>query len=262
LKTTAQQALDGTFSAVGVWLMLVLFAAATILVVVGPLWREQMLRAWVRSGATQLRQARADADMQRSYRCAEELAIAARQAAATADRLHAEWTAAGDAADAAWWLFHTADLAAKQALRAAQYETPVDRAGSGNSAHARRRLLHRLATDAHRRGQLSAGQLADIIAGRDGWDADRQPVELDVKLRCAIRDHFWASYQKATTRERAAWRSAEIASRAKVSLAEEARLAASQATRPPAAGPVAEAELSPHLPARSALRQVEALLTH
>jgi len=240
----------GTAShAIGVWLMLVLVAAATFAVVIGPLWREQMLRAWVRSAATDLRHARVRAGVQLLRDRAEGIADAARQADEAAGRARAAWTAAGDAADTAWWLFATADTAAQRALAAARYGGSADPTDP-ESVAARRRLLHRLAGDAHRRRQLSAHQLADVHAERDGWDPNRPIVELEVRLRCAIRDHFWQMYQETATAERAAWDVLETASRAKVELAGAAVDAAAEAPAPefaanrrirPAAGRIAAA---------------------
>lgn len=238
----------GTSRAIGVWFMLIVFAAASIAVVLGPLWREQVLRARVRAASTELRQARAHAGARRRRELAGDLAVVARRAEEVAQRRHADWTAAGDAADAAWWLFHAADEAAKRALSAAQYGSTQEDAGP-DSVAARRRLLHRLATDAHRRGQLSARQLADVRAGRDGWEPGRPLVDLEVQLRVAIRDHFWQAYQKAAAEERIAWEAVEAASRAKVDLAGTALDAAVDAPQPELVGATRPRPRTGHLPA-------------
>lgn len=240
----------GTSRAIGVWLVLILFAMASIAVVLGPLWREQVLRARVRAASTELRDARADAGARRLRELAGDLAVVARRAEEVAQRRHADWVAAGDGADAAWWLFHAADDAAQRALSAARYGRPQQDAGP-DSVAARRRLLHRLASDAHRRGQLSTRQLADVLTGRDGWEPDRPLLDLEVQLRLAIREHFWQAYQAAAAEERLAWDAVAAASRAKVDLAEHALDAEVEAPAAAVAGVRRARPATGHVPAAS-----------
>ncbi|WP_230415938.1 hypothetical protein [Micromonospora tarapacensis] len=64
-------------------------------------------------------------------------------------------------------------------------------------------------------------QLSDVFAHR-GWDPRLHPVEQELMLRRAVRDHLHARRQDAREREQTAWRAAELAAAAARSLREEA----------------------------------------
>ena len=65
-------------------------------------------------------------------------------------------------------------------------------------------------------------QLSDVFAHRDGWDPRLHPVEQELVLRRAVRDHLLARQRAAREREQAAWRAAENAAEAARSLRDEA----------------------------------------
>jgi hypothetical protein len=166
-----------------------------------------------------------DRDWTRRY--ADEVAVAASRATATAARRRAEWHESVDAVDAAWQAYDAADVAARRAAAAAAFparkatRTPAELVD-------RERYLHRAATAACRRHELSIRQLNDVLAHRGGWDPCRHPVEQEAALRRAVRDRLFMAYREATTRERQAWQTAGVASAAMRSLNAEALAAVLQ----------------------------------
>jgi hypothetical protein len=89
----------------------------------------------------------------------------------------------------------------------------------------RERFLHRSATAACRRHELSIHELNDVLAHRNGWDPTRHPVHQEAALSKAVRDRQFMAYREATTRERQAWHTAGVAAAALRSLREEAAAA-------------------------------------
>ncbi|NJC73112.1 hypothetical protein HC031_25835 [Planosporangium thailandense] len=227
LETAQHSLITGVRDALGVWAVLIALAAIGFAMMFAPGWRERFLLARVRASAAKLRHARNEA----RRRCAEELAVAAASAAKTAQRRHAAWVAADAATQKAWQAFEAADAAANRALRAAAFAT-ADTEPDEEERSERLAFLQRAARGAYRRGELSAQQLADIVAGRNGFDPGRHPVELETLLLLAVRDHLLHAYRQASVAERAAWRDADIAVAAKTSLAAEAVVATEQAESP------------------------------
>lgn len=227
LDTAQHSLLTGVRDALGVWAILIVLAAIGSALMFAPGWRERFLLARVRASAAQLRRARSEAQR----RCAEELAAAALSAAATARRRHDAWVAADTATQEAWKAFEAADTAARRAVRAAAFTTEAP-APTDEERTERLALLRRVARDAYRRGDLSARQLADIVAGHNGFDPGCNPTELETRLLLAVRAHRLHLYQRASAAERVAWRDAEIAVAAKTSLATEAMVATAQAESP------------------------------
>ncbi len=165
-------------------------------------------------------------------RYAEEVGVAAERAAVMARRRHADWVAVQRTQDAAWRAYETADAeirrfeeAARFPALAEEHEAPAD---EFEFAY-RRRRLHRIATAAHERGEMSAEQLSDALFHRNGWDPARHPFEQDAMLRQVVRERRLRAYQEASTIERAAWRAADIAAAARRSLEDEAFAAALRA---------------------------------
>ncbi|WBB69899.1 hypothetical protein [Micromonospora sp. WMMD812] len=154
-------------------------------------------------------------------RYAEEVAVAAAGAAQTARRRRADWLAAQTDAERAWAAYDAAESAARRFAGAAALPTPRTPRTPAEYA-ARERYLHRAATAAHWRGDLTLRQLGDVFGHRNGWDARRHPVEQEVLLARMLRDGRRADYRAAAERERAAWRAAELAAEAARSLAAEA----------------------------------------
>ncbi|MGC4804686.1 hypothetical protein [Micromonospora sp. DT233] len=162
-------------------------------------------------------------------RYAEEVATAAQRAAVTAGRLRAEWLAAQEEAEAAWQACEAAEAAVRRLAGAAAHRRPLTERTPAEYAD-RERYLHRAALAAYWRRELSEEQLSDVFAHRGGWDPRLHPVEQELVLRRAVRDHLHARQQAARVREQAAWRTAEQAAVAARSLREEAFAATVPAT--------------------------------
>jgi hypothetical protein len=163
-------------------------------------------------------------------RYADEIAVAAERAAATAARRRAEWEAAQADVDVAWTAYDEADTAARRAAAASAFPVLRRRRAPGETAD-RERYLHRAATAACRRRELSIAQLNDALAHR-GWDARKHPVVQEVALRNAVRGHRFECYRAATAREREAWQTADQAAAALRSLRAEALAAKVQVGAP------------------------------
>ncbi|WP_435209345.1 hypothetical protein [Micromonospora sp. bgisy143] len=158
-------------------------------------------------------------------RYAEEVAVASARAARTARRRRADWLVAQDEAQRAWTAYDEADSAARRVATAGALPTPRTPHTPAEYA-ARERYLHRAATAAYWRGELTMAQLGDVFGHRRGWDPRRHPVEQEVLLIRAIRDARLAEHRTAAERERTAWRDAEVAASSARALAEEAYAAA------------------------------------
>ncbi|MFG2168322.1 hypothetical protein [Micromonospora chersina] len=170
-------------------------------------------------------------------RYADEVAVAAAGAAQTARRRREQWLAAQDEADRAWRAYDEAEAAARRFAGAAALPAPHTPRTPAEYA-ARERWLHHAAMAAHWRGDLTARQLADVLARRNGWDPRRHPAEQEIVLARAVREGRRAGWAAAAERERAAWRDAELAAEAARTLAAEA-YAAADALRPAIPGDAA-----------------------
>jgi hypothetical protein len=156
-------------------------------------------------------------------RYAAEIVVAADRAAATAERRRAEWERSIEDVDAAWTAYEAADRAARRTAAAAAFRTPSRRRRPGENAE-RERYLHRAATAACRRQEISIRQLNEVLAHR-GWNPRLHPAAQEAALQQAVRDHRFAAYRTATARERQAWEIADRAADALRSLRDEARAA-------------------------------------
>ncbi|NES31051.1 hypothetical protein GCE86_03875 [Micromonospora terminaliae] len=172
-------------------------------------------------------------------RYADEVAVAAAGARQTARRRREQWAAAQDEADRAWRAFDEAEAAARRFANAGALPAPQTPRTPAEYA-ARERWLHHAAMTAHWRGDLSARQLADVLAHRNGWDPRRHPAEQEIVLARAVREARRAGWAAAAERERRAWRDAELAAEAARTLAAEA-YAATGALRPAPANGVTPA---------------------
>ncbi|MFI2711402.1 hypothetical protein ACH495_14880 [Micromonospora sp. NPDC018662] len=158
-------------------------------------------------------------------RYADEVAVAAAGAAQTARRRREQWLAAQDEADRAWTAYDESDAAARRLAGAGALPAPRTPRTPTEYA-ARERWLHHAAMAAHWRGELTARQLADVLAHRNGWDPRRHPAEQEIVLARTVRDGRRAGWEAAAERERQAWRDAELAAEAARTLAAEAWAAA------------------------------------
>ena len=105
------------------------------------------------------------------------------------------------------------------------------RRGRRVSSSIAERYLHRIVTDAYRRGELSADQAIDALAHRNGWDPCRHPFEQEAMLRRATQRWLLWQYQVAAANERIARQTNDMAATAQRSLDVEARAAAVRASR-------------------------------
>ncbi|MBB4956894.1 hypothetical protein [Micromonospora polyrhachis] len=210
-----------------IWLALMLLAMlATAGLVARPSRDRAGDRMRVRAAAG--RHAQLVAETQEASRYAEEVAVAAERATATAKRRRAEWLTAQEEAEAAWRAFDAADVALRRVGAAAAL--PVPRTPRTPAEYAdRERYLHRAATAAFWREELSVVELGDVLAHRHGWDPRRHPVEQEVMLHRAVRARLLLRQQTAAERERAVWRAADIAAASARSLRDEAYAAAQRA---------------------------------
>ncbi|MFI6821572.1 hypothetical protein ACIBJE_11555 [Micromonospora sp. NPDC050187] len=167
---------------------------------------------------TELEVARERQDLDRY---ADEVAVAAERAAVTAERRRAEWLAAQEAVEAAWQAYEDAEAALRRLDAAAALPLPHTPQTPAEYAD-RERYLHRAALAAYWRRELSEEQLSDVFAHRNGWDPRLHPVEQELVLRRAVRDHLLARHGAAAERERTAWHDAELAAASARSLRDEA----------------------------------------
>jgi hypothetical protein len=176
------------------------------------------------------RPAATDSAADDTTRYADEVAIAAERAAATAERQRAVWEEARDEVDAAWAAYVEADREARRAAAASAFPMLTRRRPPGENAE-RERYLHRAATAACRRREISIKQLNEALAHR-GWNPRLHPVAQEAVLRNAIREHRLAAYRTATAHEREAWCAAEAAASSLSSLRAEALAARLRTDRP------------------------------
>lgn len=218
METNLDSLLVDLSQAAAIWLGLLVVAVSALAVLSAPGIRRRPDPADEPGGPTtpQEREAR---------RYAEEVAVAAGRAAATAGRRRHEWLAAHDAVQAAWQAFDAVDNEARRLAAAALFPLPRTARTPAEFAD-RERYLHRAATAACRRREISVRQLSDALAHRNGWDPRRHPVEQQLVLCRVSRDRLLGTYRAVAAAERAAWQEAQRAAAAAASLREEAFAAA------------------------------------
>ncbi len=216
--------------AMTIWLALVGVVAIGCGFTAAPALRRQHRAARAHLEGARLRRVHLGAQAAELGRQAEELAVAAARAAVTAQRRQDEWEATRRGRERAWRAFSTADAAAHRAGRAAAFvlaATPV----SAAEMRGRERHLHRAATEAYRRGELSLADLSDVLSHRNGWDAGRHPADHEVALRRIARERLLAAYEAVAAIEGTARQHAEVAAAAAASLGAEAAAVAAGAER-------------------------------
>ncbi|MFI7577678.1 hypothetical protein [Micromonospora sp. NPDC049497] len=189
-------------------------------------------------------------------RYVEEVAVAADRAATTAQRLRTEWLAAQDEVEAAWTAYEAAEAHVRRLDAAAAMPLPRTTRTPAEYVD-RERYLHRTALTAYWRRELSVEQLTDIFAHRAGWDPRLHPVEQELVLRRAVRDHLFARQQAAREREQETWRAAERAAEAARSLRQEAYAATER--RPEEEAPSVLTLLGPAAPTPEQTREMPAV---
>jgi hypothetical protein len=241
--------LDGLPRAATIWLLLVLFAVVAILGLIVSARREEPAAQQPVPG-TVLKRARLAAKAQELSRYAQEVGVAAERAATMAERRREEWMAAQVHSEAAWQAYEASDATARRLSAAAVLPTPRTPRTPDEYAD-RERYLHRAAMFACSRRELSALDLSDVLAHRNGWDPRHHPVEQEVILRRTVRDSLLAAHRVATRWERDAWQAAETAAVAAKSLREEAFVAAQRSRQ------VQQALLPVLTPSRPARRPLQ-----
>ncbi|MEV2236760.1 hypothetical protein [Micromonospora sp. NPDC049891] len=220
MRTALSSVLLDAPRAAAIWLGLL---GVVTLAVTGLLLRPRLFRF---DAGTRIREAalpsRSEHSEQRrdQERWAEEVTVAADRADATARHRREEWLAAQDEAEQAWQAYEAAEADVRRLSGAAGMPLPQTDRTPAEYAD-RERWLHRAALDAYWRRELSVEQLSDVFAHR-GWDPRLHPVEQELMLRRAVRDHLLARQRAAREREQATWRAAELAAAAARSLREEA----------------------------------------
>ncbi|GGK95682.1 hypothetical protein [Mangrovihabitans endophyticus] len=233
--------LDGNGGQVaGIWLVLIILALLAIggLALPSGVRRPQQVSEWLAESA---RRKRDDADRlvaeaAEATRYAEEIAVAVRGAAATAERRREDCQQAQGRVDAAWTAYQAADGKLDRARRAAAYAAPV----SIPTEQERAESLRRSAQAAHRRGDLSDEQLMQALTHQAGWDPALHPVEQELVLARAAAAHRFRLYQEALEDENESWRASDIATAAVRSLRKEATTAETLAEAARAALPEQE----------------------
>jgi hypothetical protein len=213
----------------GIWLLLVLLALIALAGLALPrgVRRPRQISAWLADNARDKREVEAHkaAEARESIRYAEEIAVAARGATATAERGREQCQRAQADVEAAWRAYQDADAALGRARRAAAFVAPL----SMPSEAERVRWLRRAAQAAYRRDEISETQLLDALTHRNGWDPLLHPVEQELALaRSAVR-HRFVRYQQALEAEQEAWRASDIATASVRSLRAEVTAAATRA---------------------------------
>ncbi|MFI7544080.1 hypothetical protein [Actinoplanes sp. NPDC049599] len=140
----------------------------------------------------------------------DERALAAERAAEVSRRRRDDWVRAQERVDATWAEFDAADREARRVTAAAAFPILKQRRTRAELAD-RERNLHRIATAACRRRELSIAQLNEVLAHRGMWNPRRHPVAQEAAVRAAVREHRFAAYRAATELERQAWQEAERA---------------------------------------------------
>lgn len=162
-------------------------------------------------------------DVAERQRYADDVAVAAEQAAAATERRRTEWEVAHAAVDEAWTAYEKSDLACNRIASASAYPLMSRRRKPGENVD-RQRYLHRAASELCRAQDLSIDMLNDVFAHR-GWNPRLHPVHQEAVLAQAARAHRLAGWSEAVERERSAWRSMEAAGETLAGLRAEAMTA-------------------------------------
>jgi hypothetical protein len=246
MATLVQHLLLGMQEALAIYFALIGLVILGLVSISAPAWRGRPNRREPRPAGRKIRRARLVAHADDLQRYAEEVAVAAGRAAATAQRKRAEWAAAQRTQEATQRAFEAADLAARRAIQATAFGVPQGPL-TLSELNDRRRHLHRATNEAHRRGEISGQQLVDALFETNGWDPYRHPFDQEAMLRRIGRDRLRRAYQATSAIERTAWQTASIATAAMQSLESEALVAAQRAER-------AQSQLAIQVPQRLSVR--------
>ncbi len=229
--------IDSLWRAAAIWLTLVFVVMVALF---GLLGRPKRVRAKVTpeqaARGRALKHARLLMRAEELDRYAREVQSEAQRAAEVAHRRREAWLAAQREAETAWQAYDAADLEARKVIFASHLPrfhmtsaTPDSPAESQFEAGFRERYLHRTAMAACSHRQLSALELSDALAHRNGWNPHLHPFDQDVALRRAVRESLLAGYRSAADREQNAWQEADSAAATATRLHHEAAVAAERA---------------------------------
>ena len=223
--------IDSLWQAAAIWLTLVISAFLALLGLWGRPKRTKVSPEQMARGRA-LKHARLLMRADQLDRLAREAENAADRAAAIAQRRREDWLAAQREAEIAWQAYDAADNEARKVIFASHLprfqlssgaaETPAEYAF-------RERYLHRTAMMACSHRQLSALELSDALAHRNGWNPTLHPFDQDVAVRRAVRESLLAGYRAAAGREQAAWQEADSAAATATRLHHDAAVAAEKA---------------------------------
>jgi hypothetical protein len=213
----------GIREAAFIWLALV-GLAVTAFVVVSVTARRSSRRADARRSVRRSRRAVLADQADELRRYADEITVVADRATVTANRRHDEWVAAQRRQEAAWRAYDAAETAARRAMAATAFPSRYIVIDPSELAD-REEFLHRAATAAHQRGELSDEQLADVLTHRNGWSPYLSQADQETTLCRIAAYRLHHAYRVATRVEQDAWHAAEMAVAAKRSLDAEAAVA-------------------------------------
>jgi hypothetical protein len=221
--------------ALTIWLALVAATVIGCAFIAIPALHDWYRAARIRAEAARLRRVHLGAQAKELGRQGDDLAVAAARSAVTAQRRQEEWEALRRAREAAWRAFDAADTVARRVGSAAAFPLPATPLTTQEELRARERYLHRTATAAYRRGEISVADLSEILSHRNGWDPHRHPADHEIALRRLARQRLFAAYESVVPLELAARHGAEVAATAARSLHDEAFAVLSLARRAEAA---------------------------
>ncbi|MBT8227178.1 MAG: hypothetical protein HKP61_09655 [Dactylosporangium sp.] len=214
--------------ALAIWATLTIVALAAFTALAATARREWSGVARAGAGWARRRRAGLAGHAADRRRYADEIAVAAQRAARTARRRHDEWAAAQTSVGTAWTAFDTADARHRRTVLAASIPVPP-RPLTPSDVSVRERHMHRAATEAFHRGDLSIDQLFDALASRNGWNPCRDPADQELIIGSIARYRRLQTYLSASAMERVAGHNAHIATSARRSLDDEAFTAEIQA---------------------------------
>lgn len=173
-----------------------------------------------------VRRARQAADEAQAVRYAEEIRVAATQAAEAVGRWQSHWQETSGRVDAAWAAWRAAEAARDRVRATAAFGTPSTPQDPAEYAD-RERFLHQRLHAAVAGGELPAD--TDPAT----WDATLHPAEQEMALHRAITEHREREYHAAVAAERSAWHDVQLARRSRDSLLREAAQAETPTPKSP-----------------------------
>lgn len=223
--------IDSLWQAAAIWLTLIV---SVMLALLGLLGRPKRVKVTPEQAARgrALKHARLLMRAEEMEDYAHQVEAAAQQAATTAQRRREEWFAAQRETEFAWQAYDAADEEARKVIFASRLpwsHVPSAPPESAAEIAFRERYLHRSAMAACSHRQLSALELSDALAHRNGWNPMLHPFDQDVAVRRAVRESLLAGYRAAAAREKEAWLQADSAAEAAATLHREAAVAAEKA---------------------------------